>query len=111
MKTYIIYRKPASQDIYILKDGFSKPAAIFSFFWAVYHNIWWLAAILLLGSTISEFLPESNEIIFYASTLIMLFFGSDMLSFELERKGYKMSGIVLADTEEKAELRYYEINR
>ena len=111
MNIYSVYtdsRKKKSNPI-LIKQGVSLVAGIFNFFWAIYHKMWLVAGMtfivtLTIGGTKSLYLVYSVNV---AILFLFGFFASEIQEYHAVRKGFELSDIVLAQSEEEAEVRYY----
>jgi hypothetical protein len=116
MKSYTIYVKengdPIKDAVY-LSEGFSFAALVFNITWLLYQRLW-LHTILFTVMSIG--IIELNQayiidsfvtfIAFFALWFYIGFNGKDYLRQRLEMDGYKLSDIVIANSEEEAEFRY-----
>ena len=102
-----------SDRLVVVKDGFSASALIFTVFWALWHRMWVISAILfalfvatgllvnVLG--INSTLGSALEI---AIGLIFGFEARGLYIRSLEKAGYHMAGLIEASSREAAELSY-----
>jgi signal transduction histidine kinase len=111
MNIYSIYQNPQEQDInpIIIKQGFSLWAFIFNFAWAFYNRMWAFAILGLLGHFI--IISNSSNVIASAVNVAMLFvFGflaTEIEEYYANKKGFKLSDVVLAKDTEDAELKFF----
>jgi len=111
MNIYSIYQNPQEQDInpIIIKQGFSLWAFIFNFAWATYNRMWVFAILGLFGQLI--IISNSSNIVASAANVAMLFvFGvlaTEMEEYYANKKGFKLSDVILAKDPEEAELKFF----
>ena len=112
MNIYSVYADSSKKDkeLILIKQGFSFIAGFFNFFWAIYHRMWSIAIFLMM---ISFFLGSSGpSYIAYCLNLAILFifgfFASEIQEYYATKKGYNLSDVILASTEEEAEVKYFE---
>ena len=97
-----------------LRDGFRVPAFLFSAFWLIWQGAWRSA--LLVGTVFIAFfalafvlkLPPAAE--FGGVFLLMLllgFEGSNLIRWELGRKGLNEIGLVVGDDSDEMERRFF----
>ena len=111
MNIYAIYTKPDQQDTnpLIIKQGFSLIAAIFSPLWALYNRMWRVTFLVLLFCFLSTFIKLEGNYLYLVNLIIFLIFGffaSELKEYYALKNGYKLGDIILADSEEEAEVRY-----
>lgn len=116
---YRLYRRSRGKDgekFYAVAEGFSFGAAIFAFFWALYHRLWLEATGLIFLSSYTRYLFELNWKSGELSTpfllgamlgnmsvfLLMGLFGRDFLCMRYERLGYERAGVLLATSSRDA---------
>jgi hypothetical protein len=107
----------AESDFYVVKEGFSWPALIFTAFWALWHRMWLVFVILLVAGVALEFaltISGADEISALAISLgYSLFVGfgaNDWRRRSLARRGMQLMGIVAAPDAEAALHRYVDRN-
>ncbi|WP_341756232.1 MULTISPECIES: DUF2628 domain-containing protein [unclassified Candidatus Tisiphia] len=110
MNIYSIYVNPQKKDndFIIIKQGFSLFAALFNMFWALYHRMW-IALIITLIISIAMSNLGFAHFTFASRIAIMLIFGffaADMREYDLQRKKYQLTEIILAKSEIEAELKF-----
>jgi hypothetical protein len=98
----------------VVPEGFSVRAAAFTVFWALWHRMWVVAAVLfaisvLFGMAGSLFRPDAMFVLAsgLATSLIFGFEARALQVESLRRAGYRVSGLVTADSLEAAELQYF----
>lgn len=116
MKSYVVYKHP-NLGIQAVKIGISWPAAIFSVFWLVAHRLWAYSIVWVLGVIACEYIDSVVEsvstgfalllylVLFVINIALLLtpaFQGNSWLGEQLEKVGYKESGIISAESIERA---------
>lgn len=114
MKIYSIYENLQEQNnsLIIIKQGFSLWALIFNFIWAIYNKMWGIALITIVVHLVIISLMQENNIIASAmniATMLFIFgfFATEMQEYYANKKGYKLSDIILANNEEEAAIKYF----
>ncbi len=111
MNIYSVYTDSSknNKEPILIKQGFSFIAGFLSFFWAVYHKMWYAAFAMMLISLLLR--AAGSSYIAYCVNLAILFifgfFASEIREYYTLRKGYDLSDIILATNEEEAEVKYY----
>jgi hypothetical protein len=123
VKTYLVFNKPElpesadalNQEPVIIADSFNFKAFIFHILWALYHRLWKTVTLLVLSFGGLQALESYGILSKAASQPIQLgvlallgFSASGMLSRKLEGKGYTLDALIVAESPESAELRYFE---
>lgn len=117
MATWIVYQPPAetldaaAQRTVFVKDGVSLGALAIPALWLLYRRMWlvflgWLAAAIAVALLASSLGPLAAAL----PVLFALGFALEangLRGWTLERKGYRVVGIVNADTRSDAELRHF----
>lgn len=110
MNIYSVYTDSSKKnnEPILIKQGFSFIAGFFNFFWALYHKMWLIAIFLMIISfTIGT---NSPSFIAYCVNLAILFifgfFASEIREYYAIKSGYSLSDIILAPSEEEAEIKY-----
>jgi len=104
-------------DLALVKDGFSWPAAIFGFFWALVLGAWDVALVLLAlqivaGLALPMLIGDAAALSaaqLGVSVLIGLI-ANELRRWSLERRGMHEEAIVTAHDKEEAERRYLDAN-
>lgn len=104
-------------DLALVKDGFSWPAAIFGFFWALVLGAWDVALVLLAlqivaGLALPTLIGDAAALSVAqlgVSVLIGLI-ANELRRWSLERRGMHEEAIVTAHDKEEAERRYLDAN-
>ncbi|MDR0774360.1 MAG: DUF2628 domain-containing protein [Rickettsia sp.] len=112
MNIYSMYVNPQKKDndFILIKQGFSLFAAFLSVFWALYHRMWLPLITTLILSIVISSLGCTNFISVsqLAIMLIFGFFSDDMREYDLQKKKYQLTDIILAKSEIEAELKFLE---
>ena len=111
MNIYSVYIDSTKKETkpLLIKQGFSFLAIIFNYLWALYHKMWLIALITISINIIIKNI-EISHIAYSANIAILLllgWFAPDLREYYAERKGFKLSDIILASSEEEAEVKYY----
>lgn len=119
MKIYTVHAKPdmvnAAEKPKFVREGFNLFAFLFTGLWTLYHRLWWPTAILVavnvaliaLGKR-HLFPAETLTIIQVAVQILVGYMANDWLRAKLQRRGYVIVDIVAADSELRAEQRYFD---
>lgn len=106
------------RDAVLVREGFSRPAFVFTVAWALWHRLWLVAAgvaTLFAGLGLAFQLAAVDPLL--QSVLIMSFnfvLGSEasrLRRWTLRRAGYHNAGMTAGDSLEEAELRYFNARR
>ncbi len=94
-----------------IPDGKSIVALVFPVIWLAWYRLWfWLTLYLVIVLAFGMLAEWSGNPVFgLVSVLPGLYFfleGNALRSRALEQKGWQLDGVVFADNEEEAELRY-----
>jgi len=119
MRLYSVYlrdhgRMPV-EDLVLVKEGFSWPAFVFTFVWALWVRMWWPAIVLftvivLAGWGIRQ-LGMGEEVEGIASLLVALaigLVGNDLRRWWLDRQGYAEVAMVSGKNAEDATRRFLD---
>lgn len=111
MNIYCVYSdsEKNQDELLIVKQGFSIFASVFNVVWAIYHKMWLLVLIVGVMGIIA--FPLEKMQLYYIFDIAILFifgfFADDFRNYYAKKKGYILSDIVIADSDEEAELKYY----
>lgn len=101
-------------DVVFVKEGFAFWALVFTVFWALWHRMWVVAAILFalfLVSNLAVSLGGVDAMLAgWAGFAISLLFGFEarkLRGLTLERAGYRNAGLIEASGPQAAELEYF----
>jgi hypothetical protein len=112
MQIFSIYSKNNSMDdLIVIKDGFSVGAFIFNGLWACYKKMWLLGGVTFIVVYMAQYLKDID--FQYAGdflqNLVLVAYGilaNDFLSYKLDKSGYNLKDVMIANTLEDAELLY-----
>ena len=114
MRIYLVHVAPNIDPVF-LKDGFSFTAFVFSGFWALWHRMWLVSALIFGGWLLLEvfltFVGVLNELRFVITIGFSAIIGSgahDWLSSSLLRRGYSLDGLVAAPRLDAALRRWFD---
>jgi hypothetical protein len=100
-----------------VKDGFSWPAFVFSFVWALWHRLWLVAAAIFVAEFAVGMLVGLigfggfvNTVVSLGMALVVGWLANDLLRDHLERRGLTDLGVVMAGSGEDAIERYFGDN-
>lgn len=106
----------ADPDPVLLKDGFSFCAFLFTVFWALWHRMWLVAALIFGGLALLEAVfvlsgaAEELALIVRLAFYVMIGFGAnDWLSASLLKRGYVLAGVVAAPQPDAALRRWFDL--
>jgi len=111
MNIYSVYvnRTENNKNPILIPQGFSFIAGVFNALWAMYHKMWLVALFAIIISSLAN--PAQPSYIVYGLNVGVLFifgfFASDMREYYAQKKGFELDDIILAASEEEAEVRYY----
>lgn len=116
LKRYTVHHKEGAEDSTLfIREGFSVWAFLLGFIWLFYHRAWAPALLTFAVALLLRFLEVNG----YASELTLsvislgmqYWIGCDARDWQreaLERRGWRFSDIVVEESEERAEMRYFE---
>jgi len=104
-------------DLALVKDGFSWPAAVFGFVWALVIGAWEVAAILLavqiLAGIALPFVladPTAQGVAQIGIAAVIGLIAGELRRWSLDRRGLFEDAVVTASDKEAAERRYLDAN-
>lgn len=108
-------RPDPADRVELVREGFSLFAFLFHVLWLLYNRLWIPAAgfVLLIGllGYVGETFHLSQITISAVQLFLQLMLGfvaCDVKGWNLARRGYRMTGVVAAETELHAQRRYYD---
>jgi Protein of unknown function (DUF2628) len=118
MRLYSVHLGPATpqgREVVLVKEGFSWPAFLFTFFWALVKG-WWLTAILIFtaqaglsaASYAAGFSAAGETIVSFAVVFLIGAFANDLQRLELSLRNFREAGVVAGHNLGAAELRAFE---
>lgn len=95
-----------------IPDGFSWSAFVLSVFWLLWHRMWlvllgYLVATLVLQGAASFAGQPAALIALWLAALLLGLEGNGLRRWTMERRGWKLRGLVNAADSTEAELRYF----
>lgn len=118
MKIYTVHVKPGaggSEKPVFVREGFNWMAFLFTGLWALYQRLWWPAffiavfnVALITAGRHHAVSSESVSIIQLGFQVLIGYLGNDWLRARLRHRGYVMADITAADSQLRAEQRYFE---
>lgn len=101
----------------LVKDGFSWPAAIFGFLWALVVGAWEVALILVaaqivIGAALPLLIsdPGAQTVVQLGLAVVVGVVANELRRWTLERRGMFEDAVVTARDKEEAERRYLDAN-
>jgi hypothetical protein len=116
-KIFAVYEKPEAptERVVLLREGFLFWAFAFSGLWLIVKRMWWvlagyLAAVIALAAVAAELqLTEAATIALQFWLQVMVgYYANEVQGWVLTRRGYRLAGIIAAESEMYAHRRYYE---
>lgn len=107
-----VSREADADRLVFVPDRFSIPAFAFSLIWIVFHRMWlvllaYLTVTLVLELTALAIGDLAPAIAAFAVSLAFAFEAQSLRRWSLERKGYRVAGMVCGSDQEEAELRFF----
>lgn len=103
------------RDLVLVKEGFSWPAFLLSFLWALAHRLWLAAAVIAAAHVVLSIAvillgadPVSEIALSLGLGLIVGFVANDLRRRKLARQGFAFAGVVVADDADSALRRYLD---
>jgi len=116
MRIYLVHVIPNTHPVFV-RDGFSFMAFVFSGFWALWHRMWFVSAMIFGGLGLLELLltfigaaDELRIVMTIGFSLVVGFGAHDWLSSSLLRRGYSLDDIIVASRLEAALRRWFDKN-
>ena len=102
-------------DVVLVKEGFSWPAFLLSFVWALWHRLW-LAAVLFglaqaaisLGIYLVHPDPVSQTVLSLGLAAIIGYLAADIRQHKLARQGFAFAGVVVGNDVDQAYRRFLD---
>ena len=122
MRVYTVHLRhlglDPDRDIVLVKEGFSWPAFVLTFLWALWHRLWWAAAALfaagVIGGLLDATAPDIGIDAYWGGIGTVLvsvmagLFGNDALRWGLARRGFETRAVVAARDRDAALHRFLE---
>jgi hypothetical protein len=103
------------RDLVLVKEGFSWPAFLLSFLWALWHRLWLAAAVIfaahaaLAGAVVLLGANPVAEIGFSLGLgAVVGYVANDLRRRKLSKWGFAFTGVVVADDVDSALRRYLD---
>ena len=114
MNLYSIYAGDVGKnsDPVIIKQGFSPVASVFNLFWAIYHRMWLVIILVMVANFIvisfseTEVVSLIGNLKYIVQFFIFGFFATEIREFYARKRGMQLDDVILANSEEEAELKY-----
>ena len=118
-KIFAIYEKPEASEptdrVVLLRDGFHWGVFIFNALWFIWQRRWATLLFYMIAATALVMIADALHVSHTVSVLMQIFLNlllayevNDIQGWLLRRRGYRFAGILTAESEMKAERRYYE---
>jgi len=105
----------ADRDVVLVKEGFSWPGFLFTVLWALWHRLWWAAAVIVLAQAGLGALawavapdPLSQAALSVGLGCVVGFVGNDVRRHRLERRGFELAGVAQGDDADAALARFLD---
>lgn len=117
MRIFTVHELPGAPldgaGIVLVKEGFSFPAFVFSWAWLLWHRLWialglWFGFVAVTSLAVQMlFGAEIATLCSLALQLWLGFEANDIRRWTMERKGYRLAGIVAGASLEEAERSFF----
>ena len=118
MRLYTVHLRlwsaSADREAVLLREGFSWPAFLFTFLWALRHRLWFAAVIVLglsaalsVASDVADLDPLTDAALFLGLALAIGWEANDWRRRKMERRGFVNAGVVAAHDLTEAEQRFF----
>ena len=105
------------QNLALVKDGFSWPAAVFGFIWALVVGAWDVALVLLGVQIVAGVLvplligdATAQTVVQLGVSVVIGLIANELRRWSLDRRGLYEDAVVTAHDKEEAERRYLDAN-
>ena len=103
-----------TERVALVREGFSYAALVFNVLWLLYEKLWFAAAcyvgLLVAVALWAEHFglhPLATGCVQLLLQLLLAAHAYDLVRFKLARRGYRMAGVIVAESALAAEQRYY----
>ncbi|MFM9890160.1 MAG: DUF2628 domain-containing protein [Rickettsiales bacterium] len=103
-----------TERVELVREGFSYAALVFNVLWLVYEKLWFAAMcyVGLLGVVVVwaqhfGLNPVATGCLQLLLQLLLAVHAYDLVRYKLARRGYRMAGVIVAESALAAEQRYY----
>jgi hypothetical protein len=118
-KIFNVYEKPEvaepTERVELVREGFSFFAFALNVFWLIFNRMWWVllgyiivGVALALGAQMLHLSEVSVMLLQLWINLLLGFHAYDLQGWVMKRRGYRMAGVLVAESEMVAQRRYYE---
>lgn len=118
-KIFNVYEKPEAAEpterVELVREGFSFFAFALNIFWLIFNRMWWVllgyvavAVVLAVGAQMLHLSEVSVMLLQMWLNLLLAFHAYDLQGWVLKRRGYRLAGVLVAQSELEAQRRYYE---
>ena len=119
MKFYAVHLRrhglDPDRDVVLVKEGFSWPAFLLSFVWALWHRLWLAAALfglaqaaISLGIYLVHPDPVSQTVLSLGLAAIIGYLAADIRQHKLARQGFAFAGVVVGNDVDQAYRRFLD---
>ncbi len=119
MKFYAVHLRrhglDPDRDVVLVKEGFSWPAFLLSFVWALWHRLWLAAALFglaqaVLGLGIYLIYPDpvSQTVVSLGLAAVIGYLAADIRQHKLTRQGFAFAGVVAGPDVDQAYRRFLD---
>jgi len=119
MKLYAVHLRrhglDPDRDVVMVKEGFSWPAFLLSFVWALWHRLWLAAALfglahaaISLGIYLLHPDPISQTVLSLGLAAIIGYLAADIRQHKLTRQGFAFAGVVGGKDADQAYRRFLD---
>lgn len=117
MRVYTVHENPAYEDdrrVVLVKEGFCWPALFVTIIWAIYRRVWLGLGLYLLGLIAVAALEmwlllqvRGLGVLDILYALLVAALANDFRRGALSRRGYREIGVVIGETLDDAERRWF----
>ena len=117
MRVYTVHENAAYDDdrrVVLVKEGFCWPALFITIIWAIYRRVWIGLGVYLLGLVVvaaleTSLMPDATgiSVLDIAYALLVAAVANDWRRGSLTGRGYREIGVVIGETLEDAERRWF----
>ena len=119
MKLYAVHLRrhglDPDRDVVLVKEGFSWPAFLLSFVWALWHRLWLAAALIVLAQaavSLGIYLlhpdPLSQAVLSLGLAAIIGYLAADFRQHKLAGQGFAFAGVVGGSNIDQAYRRFLD---
>jgi Protein of unknown function (DUF2628) len=118
-KIFNVYEKPEAAEpterVELVREGFSFFAFALNFFWLIFNRLWWVllgyvvVLVGVMGAAEMLHVSETSRMLAQvAMNLLLGFHAYDLQGWVLKRRGYRLGGVLVGESELAVQRRYYE---